>query len=38
MRPTIPDTFNQVLMMPRAKMWMKFFCSRIWPIIEMSEI
>ncbi|MBA0859185.1 hypothetical protein Goshw_004211 [Gossypium schwendimanii] len=19
-------------------MWMKFFCSRIWPIIEMSEI
>ncbi|MBA0869232.1 hypothetical protein Goshw_025284, partial [Gossypium schwendimanii] len=33
----IPDTFNQELMTPRANMWMKFFCSRIWPITKMSE-
>ncbi|KAK5811975.1 hypothetical protein PVK06_027368 [Gossypium arboreum] len=35
---TIPETFNQELMTPRTKMWMRFFCSRIWPIVEMSEI
>ncbi|MBA0715810.1 hypothetical protein Golax_014691, partial [Gossypium laxum] len=34
----IPEMFNQELMTPKAKMWMKFICSRIWPIIEMSEI
>ncbi|MFQ6662157.1 hypothetical protein Gotur_030060, partial [Gossypium turneri] len=25
-------------MTPKAKMWMKFVCSRIWPTLEMSEI
>ncbi|MBA0686787.1 hypothetical protein Goari_014369, partial [Gossypium aridum] len=34
----IPEMFNQELVTPKAKMWMKFICSRIWPIIEMSEI
>ncbi|MBA0749282.1 hypothetical protein Gogos_003229 [Gossypium gossypioides] len=32
----IPEMFNQELMTPKAKMWMKFVCSRIWPITEMS--
>ncbi|MBA0635565.1 hypothetical protein Godav_025985, partial [Gossypium davidsonii] len=35
---TIPETFNQELMTPKAKMWMKFICSRIYPITEISEI
>ncbi|MBA0749361.1 hypothetical protein Gogos_003305 [Gossypium gossypioides] len=35
---TIPKTFNQELMTPKANMWMKFVCSRIWPITKMSEI
>ncbi|KAK5811922.1 hypothetical protein PVK06_027309 [Gossypium arboreum] len=26
---TIPETFNQALLTPKAKMWMKFVCSRI---------
>ncbi|MFQ6622030.1 hypothetical protein Gotur_002604 [Gossypium turneri] len=34
----IPETFNQELMTPIAKMWMKFVCSRIWLIIEMFDI
>ncbi|MBA0746663.1 hypothetical protein Gogos_009162, partial [Gossypium gossypioides] len=32
MGTVIPETFNQELMTPKAKMWMKFVCSRIWPI------
>ncbi|MBA0820684.1 hypothetical protein Gohar_022353 [Gossypium harknessii] len=32
----ILEMFNQELMTPKAKMWMKFVCSRIWPITEMS--
>ncbi|MBA0874172.1 hypothetical protein Goshw_012910 [Gossypium schwendimanii] len=35
---TIPETFNQELMTPKAKMWMKFVCSRIYPTTEISEI
>ncbi|MBA0743501.1 hypothetical protein Gogos_006170 [Gossypium gossypioides] len=35
-RTTICETFNQEIMTPKVKMWMKFVCSRIWPIIEMS--
>ncbi|MBA0597687.1 hypothetical protein Gorai_007487, partial [Gossypium raimondii] len=31
-----PEAFNQELMIPKAKMWMKFVCSRILPTIEMS--
>ncbi|MBA0845152.1 hypothetical protein Goarm_023199, partial [Gossypium armourianum] len=31
---TIPQTFNQELMTPKAKMWMKLVCSRIWPTLE----
>ncbi|MBA0686788.1 hypothetical protein Goari_014369, partial [Gossypium aridum] len=27
----IPEMFNQELVTPKAKMWMKFICSRIWP-------
>ncbi|MBA0678097.1 hypothetical protein Goari_019459 [Gossypium aridum] len=34
----IPKTFNQELMTPKAKIWMKFVCSRIWPTIEMAKI
>ncbi|MFQ6643105.1 hypothetical protein Gotur_018616, partial [Gossypium turneri] len=34
----IPETFNQVLMTPKAKMWMKFVPLRIWLTIEMSKI
>ncbi|MBA0625030.1 hypothetical protein Godav_010283, partial [Gossypium davidsonii] len=34
----ILETFNQELMTPKAKMWMKFVYLRIWPIREMSEI
>nr|KJB19699.1 hypothetical protein B456_003G115700 [Gossypium raimondii] len=26
----IPETFNQALMTPKAKIWMKFVCLRIW--------
>ncbi|MBA0854658.1 hypothetical protein Goshw_003244 [Gossypium schwendimanii] len=37
-RTTILKTFNQELMTPKAKMWMKFICLRIWPTLEMSEI
>ncbi|MBA0747612.1 hypothetical protein Gogos_004513, partial [Gossypium gossypioides] len=33
----IPEAFNQELMIPKAKMWMKFVCSRILSTIEMSE-
>ncbi|MBA0699552.1 hypothetical protein Goari_001177 [Gossypium aridum] len=25
-------------MTPKAKMWMKFVCLRIWPLTEMSEV
>ncbi|MBA0817858.1 hypothetical protein Gohar_022358 [Gossypium harknessii] len=32
MGTTIPETFNQELVTPKAKMWMKFVYSRIWPI------
>ncbi|MFQ6640860.1 hypothetical protein Gotur_015704, partial [Gossypium turneri] len=38
MGTVILDTFNQELMTPKAKMWMKFVCSRIWPITKMSKI
>ncbi|MBA0748102.1 hypothetical protein Gogos_004954 [Gossypium gossypioides] len=38
MGTTIPETFNQELMTPKAKIWIKFFCSRIWSITKMSEI
>ncbi|MBA0871559.1 hypothetical protein Goshw_027489 [Gossypium schwendimanii] len=38
MGTTIPETFSQELMTPKAKMWMKFICSRIWLMIELSEI
>ncbi|MBA0755126.1 hypothetical protein Gogos_005607 [Gossypium gossypioides] len=38
MGTTISDTFNQELMTRKAKMWMKFVCSRIWPTIEMTKI
>ncbi|MFQ6663062.1 hypothetical protein Gotur_030714 [Gossypium turneri] len=31
-RTTIPEIFNQELMTPKDKMWMKFVCSRIWLI------
>ncbi|MBA0721684.1 hypothetical protein Golax_009198, partial [Gossypium laxum] len=34
----IPETFNQELMTPKAKMWMKFVCLRIWHITKMSKI
>ncbi|MBA0854745.1 hypothetical protein Goshw_004434 [Gossypium schwendimanii] len=34
----IPETLNQELMTPKANMLMKFVCSRIWPITEISEI
>ncbi|MBA0683597.1 hypothetical protein Goari_025241, partial [Gossypium aridum] len=34
----ILETFIQELVTPKAKMWMKFICSRIGPITEMSEI
>ncbi|MBA0624804.1 hypothetical protein Godav_010092 [Gossypium davidsonii] len=34
----IPEIFNQELITPKAKMWMKFVCSRIWPITKMSKI
>ncbi|KAK5825395.1 hypothetical protein PVK06_020225 [Gossypium arboreum] len=34
----IPETFNQELMTPKAKMWVKFVYLRIWPIIELLEI
>ncbi|MBA0837935.1 hypothetical protein Goarm_010045, partial [Gossypium armourianum] len=34
MGTVIPETFNQELMTPKAKMWMKFVCSRIWPITK----
>ncbi|MBA0753634.1 hypothetical protein Gogos_019929, partial [Gossypium gossypioides] len=37
-RTTIPQTINQELMTPKAKMWMKLVCSRIWPTVEMFEI
>ncbi|MBA0839230.1 hypothetical protein Goarm_004980, partial [Gossypium armourianum] len=30
----IPETFNQELMTPKAKMWMKFVPLRIWLTIE----
>ncbi|MBA0568180.1 hypothetical protein Golob_005689, partial [Gossypium lobatum] len=33
----IPEAFNQELMIPKAKMWMKFVCSRILSTIEMSK-
>ncbi|MBA0749520.1 hypothetical protein Gogos_003436, partial [Gossypium gossypioides] len=32
----VTETFNQELMKPKAKLWMKFVCSRIWPMIEVS--
>ncbi|KAK8348659.1 hypothetical protein V6Z11_A06G095000 [Gossypium hirsutum] len=35
---TIPEAFNQELMIPKAKMWMKFVCSRILLTTEMSEV
>ncbi|MBA0725194.1 hypothetical protein Golax_021799 [Gossypium laxum] len=38
MGTTIPEMFSQELMTPKAKMWMKFICSRIWLMIELSEI
>ncbi|MBA0576087.1 hypothetical protein Golob_025076, partial [Gossypium lobatum] len=31
---TILETFNQELMALKAKMWMNFVCSRIWPTVE----
>ncbi|MFQ6663063.1 hypothetical protein Gotur_030714 [Gossypium turneri] len=34
-RTTIPEIFNQELMTPKDKMWMKFVCSRIWLITGM---
>ncbi|MFQ6658872.1 hypothetical protein Gotur_027964 [Gossypium turneri] len=35
---TISKTFNLELIMPSAKMWIKFVCLRIWPIIEISDV
>ncbi|MBA0803159.1 hypothetical protein Gohar_013403 [Gossypium harknessii] len=35
---TIPKTFDQELMTTKAKIWMKYICSRIWPITNMFEI
>ncbi|MBA0556190.1 hypothetical protein Golob_026315, partial [Gossypium lobatum] len=33
-RTTILKTFNQELTTPKAKMWMKFVCLRMWPTLE----
>ncbi|MBA0796490.1 hypothetical protein Gohar_007253, partial [Gossypium harknessii] len=38
MGKVISKTFNQKLMTPKANMWMKFVCSRILLITEMSKI
>lgn len=35
---TIPKTFNQALMTPRAKIWMNFVCLRIWPTTNLFDI
>lgn len=35
---TIPETFNQELIMPKAKIWMKFVCSRICSTTYTSKI
>ncbi|MFQ6625978.1 hypothetical protein Gotur_005597 [Gossypium turneri] len=35
---TIPKMFNQALMTPKAKLWMKFVCPRIWPTYDLVDI
>ncbi|MBA0762948.1 hypothetical protein Gotri_012490 [Gossypium trilobum] len=35
---TIPKMFNQALMTPKAKIWMKFVCPRIWPTYDLVDI
>ncbi|MBA0734296.1 hypothetical protein Gogos_018226, partial [Gossypium gossypioides] len=35
---SIPETFNQELMTPKVKIWMKFVCLGIWPTVDMSKI
>ncbi|MBA0553749.1 hypothetical protein Golob_012900 [Gossypium lobatum] len=37
-RTTIPKMFNQALMTPKAKIWMKFVYLRIWPTYDLVDI